>query len=91
MTAVGSDEATTRKLLRIAGHAISQGQEATGVSRLARTDFCENNAKRLEHSFFRYKVGRFEGSLRLVWNLWHITCSGRHYCDPAHPMLPPGT
>jgi hypothetical protein len=50
-------------LLQLAGHAISQGQEATGVWGLARNDFCENNIKRRGHSLFGFKK----------WNVFSAT------------------
>jgi hypothetical protein len=75
ITRAGLDVIKIRALLQIAGHAISQGQEATGVSGLARNDFCENNIKRRAHSLFRFKMERSRRNLCQAWYSWYLTWS----------------
>jgi hypothetical protein len=64
--------------LQLAGHAIWQGQEATGVWGLARSNFCENNIKRRAHSLFRFKK----------WNVFSATYAKPVFVAPIR--LDPG-
>jgi hypothetical protein len=54
-----------RKELLIAGHAISQGQEAPGVSGLTRNYFCEKQHKMKCALLVQIQSGNFQCNLTL--------------------------